>query len=62
MGTMATLINESPKPLTKAELKAKLKAIGVPDERLGTYFYVAIKRLKDHERIKVLEDGRVWKQ
>jgi hypothetical protein len=62
MGTMAALINQAPKPLTKPELKAQLHAVGVPDERLGSYFYVAIKRLKDHERIKVLDDGRVWRR
>jgi hypothetical protein len=61
MGTMATIINEAPKALTKAELKAKLRSVGVSENRLGTYFYVAIKRLKDKNRIQVLEDGRVWR-
>lgn len=61
MGTLARIANESQKPLTKSELKAELKAIGVPEERLGSYFYVAIDRLKKKGRISVRDDGSVWK-
>jgi hypothetical protein len=62
MGALRRIANESPKPLQKKELKAALIAAGVDEERInGPYFYVAIARLKDKERISVLDDGRVWK-
>jgi hypothetical protein len=61
MGTVARIANESPKPLTKSEMKTKLIEVGTPEARLGSYFYVAIDRLKKKERISVLEDGRIWK-
>ena len=51
----------SPVPLTKKEIKERLAAEHFPEERLGPYFYTCIMRLKDKERIKVLDDGRVWK-
>ena len=62
MGTLTHVANETPKPLTKKELKTALVAAGVDEARVsGPYFYVAIDRLKKKERISVLEDGRVWK-
>lgn len=61
MGTLAKLANTSSRPLTKSELKAQLMAAGVPQDRLGSYFYVAIDRLKKKGRISVREDGSVWK-
>jgi hypothetical protein len=61
MGSLAKIANESQKPLTKAELKAELRAAGVPESRLGSYFYVAIDRLKKRGRITVRDDGSVWR-
>jgi hypothetical protein len=61
MGWIARIANESPRPVPKAEMKIRLTSIGVPENRLGNYFYVAIDRLKKNGRISVLPDGRVWK-
>jgi hypothetical protein len=61
MGLIAQIANASTKPLTKKELKAKLVERGIATNRLGSYFYVAVDRLKDRERICVLDDGRVWR-
>jgi hypothetical protein len=51
----------SPAPLTKKQIKEMLAAEHFPEDRLGPYFYICIKRLKKGERIRVLDDGRVWK-
>jgi hypothetical protein len=61
MGMIAKIANESTRPLTKTELKAKLVEIGTDEGRLGSYFYVAVDRLKKKDRICVLDDGRVWR-
>jgi hypothetical protein len=58
---IARIANDSAKPITKSELKAKLIESGIKENRLGSYFYVAIDRLKEKERICVLDDGRVWR-
>lgn len=60
MGAIAQIANASTKPLTKKELKAKLVERGIAPNRLGSYFYVAVDRLKAKDRICVLDDGRVW--
>jgi hypothetical protein len=61
MGMIRQFANESVKPITKSEMKSKLVAAGIPDNRLGSYFYVAIDRLKKKDKITVLDDGRIWK-
>ena len=61
MAAIARIANDSTKPLTKPELKGKLIEFGIKENRLGSYFYVAIDRLKEKERICVLDDGRVWR-
>jgi hypothetical protein len=61
MGLISQIANESAKPITKAEMKVKLVAAGMPKGRLGSYFYVAVDRLKKKDRITVLEDGRIWR-
>lgn len=61
MAAIARIANDSTKPMTKPELKAKLIEFGIKENRLGSYFYVAIDRLKEKERICVLDDGRVWR-
>jgi hypothetical protein len=60
MGTMVRVANAAEKPMTKADLKEALREAGVEPERIeGSYFYVALNRLKKKERITVLPDGRV---
>lgn len=62
MGAIRRLANESPKPLPKAILKELLKKEGFPEHQVGgTYFYVAIKKLKDKNTISVDDDGSVWR-
>jgi len=61
MGLIRHIANESTKPITKSEMKAKLFAAGMPKGRLGSYFYVAVDRLKKKDRITVLDDGRIWR-
>jgi hypothetical protein len=34
---------------------------GFPPDRLANYFYTAIHRLKNKERVTVLDDGSVWR-
>lgn len=62
MGTLFQIINASPKPLSKKDLKAEAEAKGLDKEKLdGTYFYVALNRMKKARRISVHKDGNVWK-
>jgi len=51
----------SPEPITKADLKERLRLEGFAESRLQNFFYTVIARLKAKNRIQVLEDGRVWK-
>jgi hypothetical protein len=48
-------------PLTKKQIKEKLRTEQFPEDRLGPYFYTCLMRLKKNERIRVMDDGRVWK-
>jgi hypothetical protein len=48
-------------PLTKKQLKEKLLEQHFSEDRMGPYFYTCLMRLKKKERIRVLDDGRVWK-
>ncbi len=61
MDLIRRIANGSAKPITKTEMKAKLAAAGIQESRLGSYFYVAVDRLKKKDRITVLEDGRIWR-
>jgi hypothetical protein len=62
MGTLRTLANENPKPIPKADLKKMLIHAGIPADRVnGTYFYLAIRKLKDKGRVSVQPDGSIWK-
>ena len=62
MGTLARLINESPKPLQRAELKEAAAQAGVDPEKLnGPYFHVALNRMKEAKRITIRDDGSVWR-
>ena len=51
----------SPTPLSKKELKQRLRAEHFAEDRLGPYFYTVLTRLKKNGQIRVLEDGSVWK-
>ena len=53
------IVNAVPEPMKKLRLKRRLIADGFDESRLGNYFYTTIKRLKDRNRIVVLDDGRV---
>jgi hypothetical protein len=53
--------NESPSPLSKAEIRQRLVAMGLPRESFNNYFYQAIRKLRSRGRIGVLEDGRIWR-
>ena len=55
------IVNESPSPISKKELKARLLAENFAEERLGAYFYTVIMRLKQRKRISVRDDGKMWK-
>lgn len=62
MGTLARLINESPKPIQRAELKEMAIKAGVAPEKVnGAYFHVALNRMKDAKRITIRDDGSVWR-
>jgi hypothetical protein len=61
MGLIAKYANESLRPITKSDMKARLIEAGIEENRLRSYFYVAIARLKRKERISVLDDGRIWR-
>lgn len=61
MGTLAQLINSSPKPLQRNELKKLALAAGVDVEKVNSqYFHVALNRMKDAKRITIRDDGSVW--
>jgi hypothetical protein len=55
------IVTASSAPLAKKQLKEKLAAEHFPKERLGPYFYTCLMRLKKGQRIRMLDDGRVWK-
>ena len=57
---LETIAKSSPQPLTKDEMKNKLRAQRFSEDRLGPYFYTVVARLKKNERIQVLADGRIW--
>ncbi len=62
MGTMADIVNTAAKPIAKADLKEMMKKRGFPEHQVaGTYFYLAIKKLKAAERVSVLADGSIGK-
>jgi len=62
MGIIAQIANGLEQPITKSALKAALKERGLSPERVdGSYFYVAIDRLKKRGRISVLKDGEIWR-
>lgn len=55
------IVNNSPEPMSKKELKAQLLAEKFSEDRLGAYFYTVIMRLKQKGRIRVFDNGRMWK-
>jgi hypothetical protein len=60
MGSIVKIVSGSSEPMTKAELKEALHKAGVDPGRIkGTYFYVALNRLKKHGRIVINSDGTV---
>jgi len=62
MGTLAKIVNAQEEPISKKDLKAQLIAVGVPESRVkGAYFYVALNRLHEHNRITMYDDGTVGK-
>jgi hypothetical protein len=48
-------------PLSKKDLKTKLLAEKFAEDRLGPYFYTVVMRLKQKGRIRVMDDGSVWR-
>jgi hypothetical protein len=61
-GMVEQIANDSLQPISKATMKIKLKQAGIAQKRVhGSYFYVAIERLKKRGRISVLPDGTLWK-
>jgi len=55
------IANDSPHPISKAELRRVLVAMGLPLESFNNYFYQAIRRLRSTGRISVLKDGKLWR-
>jgi hypothetical protein len=55
------IANQSNRPITKSEMRSRLEAAGVNGAGVGTYFYVAVARLKESGRITMLGDGCLWK-
>jgi len=55
------IANESTHPISKADLRRRLVALGMPVEKFNNYFYQAIRKLRSRHRISVLEDGSVWR-
>lgn len=62
MGAIARLALEAPEPMSKAELRARLEKMGFPKSRLNSnYFYVAIMKQRDKNKISVLPNGSIWR-
>ena len=61
MGLIERLANTSRSPLAKSQMRTTLAEMGIPADRLQSYFYVAVDRLKKKGRVSVLADGRIWK-
>jgi hypothetical protein len=58
---MAEIANASEKPLTKGQMKSRLMNFGFSEDRLGSYFYTCVARLKTKKRITVMPDGKIWR-
>ena len=61
MEAMDKIANNSPAPLTKTQMRARLIAQGFASDRMGNYFYTCVARLKAKHRITVEADGSIWK-
>jgi hypothetical protein len=61
MESMATIANAAEKPMTKATMKSRLLTLGFPEDRMTSYFYTCVARLKAKKRITVTDDGKMWK-
>jgi hypothetical protein len=55
------IANSRGKPISKAELREHLSALGLARGNFNNYFYTAIRRLKRRRQITVLEDGGLWR-
>lgn len=55
------IANQSTRPISRAELRHRLSALGLPPSSFNNYFYTAINRLNRKRRITLLDDGSVWK-
>jgi hypothetical protein len=55
------IANESSGPVSKAELRRRLIAMGMSQDKFNNYFYQAIRRLRSRERISVFDDGSIWR-
>ena len=54
------IANATNGPITKADLKEMLAKEGYAKDRLANYFYTAIHRLKNKNRITVTPTGSIW--
>ena len=53
------IAHESQNPVPRSVLKDRLRSAGYAESRLGNYFYTAVSRLKQRNRIKVLPNGSI---
>jgi hypothetical protein len=56
------IANNSPAPVSKDDLRRQLAELGYPQEQLKGYFYTALMRLRDKNRMTVMEDGSIWRK
>jgi hypothetical protein len=55
------MANESPRPITKGDVRKRLLEMGYPEGSLGNYFYTVVARLKGKNRIAVMPNGSIWR-
>ncbi|MPZ35796.1 MAG: hypothetical protein GEV13_33360 [Rhodospirillales bacterium] len=54
-----TIANGLKVPISRAEMKDRLRAQGFPEDRLANYFYTAVTRLKNKAKITVDAEKRI---
>lgn len=57
--TIITLCKQAGGVIASKELRARLRARGLPTRKLDNYYYTVIARLKDKKRIEVGPDKRI---
>ncbi len=54
-----SIANSLSAPISRSDMKDRLRERGFPEERLANYFYTAVGRLKGKNKITVTDDKKI---